>query len=144
MNFQVSRAASEEPVINLTPLIDMVFLLIIFFMLTTNLAVTSGFDVNLPKSGAHRGAIDETKSLVVYIGQDGKAYIDGKEVSDEEILMRASAAAKASKDGVIIIRADTMAAHGAVIRVMDIARSGGLKRLAIDTRPRPKSEPQIP
>lgn len=144
MKFHVPGSASEESVINTTPLIDMVFLLLIFFMLTTNLSVTSGFDVNLPKSGAHRGAVDETKSLVVYIDKEGRASIDGKEVSDKEILARAKAAANADSNSVIIIRADTNAAHGSVVRVMDLARAGGLKRLAIDTKTRPKSEPIVP
>ncbi|NOQ78779.1 MAG: biopolymer transporter ExbD [Gammaproteobacteria bacterium] len=125
MNFRHRKA--EELDVNITPLIDVVFLLLIFFMVSTTFDRQSELNIELPEAS---GEISESEKVEVeiFIGPTGKFIINGNEVINTQIdtLLRAMREAAADdSDPRIIISADKNATHQAVMTAMDAARQLG-------------------
>lgn len=124
------RRASEGAVVELTPLIDIVFQLLIFFLLTATFQNNPSFQVKLPKA-KNTDTRQEPKAVVVTVGNDGKMEIDGKPVDARELQLRLCRAAQDKSTTGVNIRADEATAHKYVVQVMDVARQCGLERLGI-------------
>lgn len=116
--------------VELTPLIDIVFQLLIFFLLTTTFQNNPSFRVKLPKAN-NSDVKQEPKSVIVTIGSDGKIEIDGRVIDDAELERRLCNAANADSSTGVNIRADAKAEHQNVVKVMDKAKGCGLERLGI-------------
>ena len=133
-----AQKSKEDPPVNVVSLIDVILNLIVFFVLTTTFVGTSAISVDLPTSSAKTS--QESRELYVTVTRDGKIYVDkptgAGSVSLEELEKVLSKAARENRDTLIIVRADEMATHGAVVAVMDTAKNCGLNRLAIATKSR--------
>ena len=132
MNFSQNNH-QIQPEINIVSLIDVVLLMLIFFMLTTSFVATPGLQVKLPKA-----ASDIVKShdrLEVHITKDGRLYLNNRQMNMRELKSALETKAKESKEQVLIIHADEMARHGMVVKVMDMGKRVGLENMAIATRP---------
>ncbi|MCA9654191.1 MAG: biopolymer transporter ExbD [Myxococcales bacterium] len=116
--------------VELTPLIDIVFQLLIFFLLTTTFQNNPSFKVKLPKAN-NTDVRQEPKAVTVTVSADGKLEIDGKVVDDAELEARLCNAANADSTTSVNIRADAATEHQYVVKVMDVAKSCGLERLGI-------------
>lgn len=132
---QFRRARKDDAHIDITPLVDMVFLLLIFFMLSTTFIVTPGIKVNLPRSSAEK-VTQEKQEVQVVITEDNKVFVDGMPLDMGELEQRLMGVARQDPETLIIIKADAKALHGTVVEVMDIAKESGLNRLAIATQPK--------
>jgi len=129
-----SRRRRREPVINLAPLVDIVFLLVIFFMVTsTFITPETGLPVDLPQ--AVTGDEQPSGAPTVVVSADGVAYWQGKPVADDQLLASLQAELAANRAGTVILRADRKTPHGRVVQVMDIIRRAGAKRVAIAAVP---------
>jgi biopolymer transport protein ExbD len=124
------RQRRGDLAIDLTPLIDVVFQLLIFFVLTSTFQNNPSFRVKLPKA-KNRDVTQEPKALVVTIGKEGGIEVDGKGVDDDELRLRLCAAAQNDASTGVNIRADEATQHQFVIRVMDAAKGCGLEKLGI-------------
>ncbi|HLQ85486.1 MAG TPA: biopolymer transporter ExbD [Salinisphaeraceae bacterium] len=119
---RIARRQPEEPPINLTPLIDVVFLLLIFFMVSTQFVAESSLSLALPQAAsAEQDAAPAFLEVVV----DAKNQYH---IADEPIAAADLAAAMAAwqqrhAEHVLLLRADRKATHGAVVRVLDAAAS---------------------
>lgn len=120
---------------DITPLVDVVFLLLIFFMLSTTFIVAPGIRIDLPEAKAE-SIRKEVSEVRVKVGSEGKVYVDELEVGEEALKARLAQAAAGDRDTLVIIEADEQAMHRFVVQVMDHAKSAGLNRMAIATRPR--------
>ncbi len=125
MNFR--HKTPEDLDVNITPLIDVVFLLLIFFMVSTTFDRQSELNIELPEAS---GEISETESLdiEVFIGPKGEYTINGKTLLNTQIgsLLRAMReAARDNKEPRVIISADKNATHQSVMTAMDAARQLG-------------------
>lgn len=129
-----------DPLIDLTPMIDIVFQLVLFFMVTTTFKTSSAIQVDLPRS-APDVVVAEREDLFVVIGRDGQVFLGDSPVGSAALSAAFAAAAAARADTLVIIKADRGTDHGTVVSVMDLARSYGLSRLAIATEPRDREEP---
>ena len=131
MNFRRHRQ-HEEPEINLIPFIDVLLVVLIFLMLSTTYSRFTELRINLPAADAEK-LRERPGEVVVSVSSDGRyavnrQAVDGRSV---ELLSAELAAAAAGRpDTVVIISADAMAAHQAVVNVLDAARRAGLSRLA--------------
>ena len=125
--------------VNLTPLVDVVFLLLIFFMLSTTFIVAPGIKVKLPKSSSTEVS-REKKEVRVVMSQDDKVYVEQKLVSLEELGKYLTKAARENPEGMVIIQADERVLHGKVVEVMDVAKISGFNKLAIATRPKERKQ----
>ena len=126
----------EEMSVNLTPLIDVVFLLLIFFMVTTTFREESEIEIDLPQ--ASEQPVEQVGNpLEVVIDRDGRFYIDRNLVINTQLdtLKRALRKAKGDRENPpVIISADANSPHQAVVTAMDAARQIGLVRMSIATR----------
>ncbi len=135
MNFRPRGGAAEDPRIEIAPLIDVVFLLLLFFLLTTTFARHRAIDVTLPESGSTETVLDD-EELVVLVGADGSLLLGDRPV-DSTLLGRAlEQAAREDPDRILLLRADREVSHGRVVSVMDMAREAGLRRISIVTKGR--------
>ena len=120
-------------ILDLTPLIDVVFLLLIFFMVTTTFVPdATGLQVDLPRSDSQQ-VVGESDDLTLAVGADGTIAIDGRALTLEQVSAELRKAANNNPNTLIILEADTATAHGRVVEVMDLARGIGLTSFAIAT-----------
>ena len=130
------RRARSEASIDLTALIDVVFLLLIFFMVSTTFIRESQLEISLPEA---TGALQEREEqqIEVTIAADGEYAVNGRSLVNNQLatLMRALEEVSSGElDKQLIITADAHAQHQAVVRAMDAAGQVGLTRLSITTR----------
>ena len=125
----------EEPEINLTSLIDVVFLLLIFFMVSATFERQALLRVELPEaSTAERESLPERVELV--ITESGDYFVGDNMLADQRrdtLRLALSEAFDDRPDAFLVIRADTLAQHGLVVRAMDAASAEGISRLTIAT-----------
>lgn len=119
--------------VNLTPLLDIVFNLLIFFLITSSAAQTSGIEVDLP-SASRSDASKETQTIVVALSAKGEIVRDGIVQSPQELAQRLQEAFGKTPKATVVIQADIRASHGDVVRAMDVARKAGFLDLAIATQ----------
>ena len=133
-----SSAARREAGIEITPLIDVVFLLLLFFMVSTNFVQNKSISVNLPES--REGAAVVSKQLEISVNAQGQYSLNGVSVKGNfaslvemlEQQVQGLSASEAQKLSVLI-RADAAAAHQAVVTVLDACASVGLTRVSLGT-----------
>ncbi len=133
------RRRIDDPEINLIAFIDVLLVVLIFLMLTTTYSRFTELQVNLPSADAERLA-ERPREIVVAVAADGRYAIDRKPVdgrSVELLTAELAAAAGGQADTVVIVSADAMAAHQAVINVLDAARRAGLARLTFAAQTNP-------
>jgi len=122
---------------NLTPLIDVVFLLLIFFMLTTTFVnLENRVKVNLPSGDF--AAAESSENIIVTITENNTIYLNGKLIDPLKLSESVAEKIKEEPEGTVILEADKNVLHGKVIRVMDLLKKGGAERIAIATQPAEK------
>jgi len=126
----------DEPDVNLTPLIDVVFLLLIFFMVSTTFDRNSELSIELPEANATRPP-QRDRSITLAIDAQGRYYVDGRRLVNEKVdtLMRALKQVAGDRTAVpVVIDADGRTPHQAVVTALDAARELGLLHLRFATR----------
>jgi len=126
-----SRRHIEEPEINLIPFIDVLLVVLIFLMLSTTYSRFTELQINLPAADADK-LRERPGEVIVAVAADGRYAVNRKQVDGRSVELLAAelnAAAGGRADTVVIISADAMAAHQAVVNVLDAARRAGLSRL---------------
>jgi biopolymer transport protein ExbD len=127
--------------INITPLMDVMLVLLIIFMVTSSVIVQqgpgggtkSGLKVNLPKGGAADVTARATDMSVAVLS-DGRLMLSGNVVSQDELKKAFEQAQATNPDTVVIVQADEGVSHGTVVQVMELAKKAGLGQLAIGVR----------
>jgi biopolymer transport protein ExbD len=140
MNFKRNGSDEEnEAPFNLTPLIDVMFLLVIFFAVSTTFRVAPGLSVNLPRAQPERIAIDK-KSLTAVLTRTGEIFLDSEKVSRSGLFDELRKRQRRSAVSLFVLEADEEARHGQVVELMDAARRAGIPRLAIATKAKDEEE----
>jgi biopolymer transport protein ExbD len=130
------RQSREEVGINLTPLIDVVFLLLIFFMVSTTFNRETQLSIDLPEAEGKAVEVSE-EQIEILIDESGRYRINGKGLVDNRMRTLQAAIYKISAGDTtlpMIITADAQAAHQDVVRAMDAAGQMGFVHLSITTR----------
>ena len=124
----------RSPTINITSLIDVMFLLLIFFMVSSTFKEESDvLDITLPRAGsATAQSIDYS---LISVTATGIIYFDGVEQDEQGLRNALATLVQESKDSKVVLRADADADFGVVIRAVDIAREVGVIQLSIPTDP---------
>ena len=115
--------------INVTSLIDVMFLLLIFFMVTSTFLDQPGMKLELPS--AESAEVARVEKLVLYISSDNEVVFNGMPVALDDLEETMLAALSDIEDRTLVLNADKSVQHGTVIRVMDIAKKIGLEKLVI-------------
>ena len=127
------RQSREDLSVNLTPLIDVVFLLLIFFMVSTTFTRETQLSVDLPEAtGLQRDEVD--RQVEILIDEQGQYRVNGRPLLDTRLRTLQAAMYEVSQGDTtlpLVISADAQAAHQAVVRAMDAAGQMGFSRLSI-------------
>ncbi|MGB2705545.1 MAG: biopolymer transporter ExbD [Candidatus Omnitrophota bacterium] len=126
------RVFLEKGLLDIAPLIDVIFLLLIFFMLTSSFVFQPGIKINLPK--ALTSEVIQRENLIIVVTDDNSLYIDERLIGPEELSSRLGIAAKESKP--ILIKADRKTSLGKVVEVWDLCRAEGIQKINIATTPK--------
>jgi biopolymer transport protein ExbD len=128
------RRERKRARIEIIPMIDVVFFLLVFFMMASlSMTVYRGLPVNLPR--ATSGSTPPAESAAITVSRDGQAYLDRQPVTREALGQRLRGLVGANPLVAIIITADEAAMHGRVVDVLDEVRTAGVTRMAIAIRP---------
>lgn len=133
------RQAQQEVSVNLTPLIDVVFLLLIFFMVSTTFTRETELQIDLPEAEGTE-AQEQPERVEVEVSADGVFSVNGERLNDvarQSLKKRVQAVADGNTDLPFIITADADARHELVVRAMDVAGSLGFTGLSISTQSSP-------
>ncbi len=134
MKFRRQQAA--EVGVNLTPLIDVVFLLLIFFMVSTTFTRETQLTLDLPEANGEPREVVE-QQVEVLVDEEGRYRVNGQPLVDNRVRTLQAAIYKVSAGDTtlpLVIAADAQAAHQAVVRAMDAAGQMGFVRMNISTR----------
>ena len=115
----------------LTALIDIVFLLLIYFLLTTNFMVDEGIKIKLPQAKASKPQTEET--ITVYVDRDGRSYLNNREISTNELFKKLKEMIGDRKDKLVVVRADRGVILNKAVKVMDVAKAAGAGKLCLAT-----------
>ncbi len=124
--------------INITPFVDVVLVLLVIFMVTAPMLMKDIIDLNLPKAKSGDGSQVET--LSVAINKDGNILINGQIADETSLSESAIAALKKNPDSQAIISADQSVIYGKVVRVIDILKTAGLNKFAVQIQKEVLSE----
>jgi biopolymer transport protein ExbD len=125
----------DEPIvdINITPLVDIILVVLIIFMVTATYIVAPSIKVNLPDAAT--GEPTETSSLGIHLGVDGELSLDGEIISEQDLRDFVRAEALRDMDTVCLIAADREVSHGRVVSIIDLVRQEGIAKFAININP---------
>ena len=129
----VRKKRSDDGNLDMTPLVDVVFLLIIFFMLSTTFIVLPGIKIDLPKVSAQKIELEKTE-IVLTVDDSGDLYFDQQPVDMEQMRLRLNAIASENPRTLVLLKGDRSAHYGPVIDVLNAIRTAGLNRIAIITQ----------
>jgi biopolymer transport protein ExbD len=124
------REPKEKVVLDLTPLIDCIFQLLIFFLLTASFITTPNLGVELPKASS-KAAPSQEKDLLVVVTREGQIQFERKTISPAALLDRMKAIHKKRPNARVLIQGDRKSYHGTIVKVMDIAKTVGFRRLGV-------------
>ena len=136
----MSSASVEEDEItgiNITPLVDVVLVLLVIFMVTTNYIHSEAVKLSLPQADTAEAG-NPSPSLVFAIDQDSNLYLNNKPLSWADL--EKEIAATANADSQVTIKADQLAPHGEVISLIDKLRANGITEFAINVTGRKEKE----
>ena len=134
MRFQPRR--TEEPDLNMTSLIDVVLLLLIFFMMSTKFIDESRLQVRLPEAGVQPDEVSARESVEIEVTAEGNYRVGGRDLVNNSPDTLATALARATNGNraqPLTIRADARAVHQSVVTAMDVAGRLGYRQINIAT-----------
>lgn len=131
---KLRRRPPRKARIEIIPMIDTVFFLLVFFMMASlAMTVHGGIPVNLPRAAKAEAA---RAPVSISIARDGVVYLEREPIEAAELTARLQARARTEPDLAVVIEADTEVLHGRVVDVMDAVRLAGVGKLAIAVTPR--------
>lgn len=134
---RIQRRAFKKARIEIIPMIDTIFFLLVFFMISTlSMVHYRSFPVNLPKAAS--GQEPPAQILSIALTKEGRIFLEKQEVTSDQIRPLFQHRLTNNPGLVLIIDADHQAEHGWVVEIMDQARQAGVAKIAIAVRPKEK------
>lgn len=130
MEFEGRKKISTN--LNIAPLIDVVFLLLLFFMLTANFVTQPGIRLSLPSAVTSKPHQDD--SITIFITESNELYLNENRVSLDELLEKLKPKLLAAKKKTVVIKADEKINLGLAVKVMDIAKQADAEGVVISTK----------
>lgn len=123
-----------EPEFSMAPLIDIVFLLLIFFMVATTYQRSERqLDLELPRAQTGEASVVAPEEIVVDVTRDGRLFVAGREVERAGLITALETASKGQVETPVVVRGDRLAAHENVVLVLDACGVAGLRNLSVGT-----------
>jgi biopolymer transport protein ExbD len=132
------KTKEEEPDIGIAPLVDIVFLLLIFFMVTSHYDIAAGVQIKLPKVTKKATDPDAENRVIITVDKDAAIYIEGDKIDISALEARLQKEIKERGVLDLVLQADVDVSHGNVVRIMDMAKNAGINSIIIAARWRSK------
>ena len=127
--FMAMQQEEEEQEINITPMLDVVFIMLIFFIVTASFVKEAGIDVNKPEG--QTAVAKEKANILIAIDSEGAIWIDRRQVDPRAVRANIERLHAENPQGTVVIQADEDARTGVLVGVMDAARLAGVYDVAI-------------
>ena len=131
-SFELERRRKADTNLNIAPLIDIVFLLLIFFVLSSHFVSHKGFKVKLPK--AVSAQTQKNEQVMVFIDREGVIFLNDTEVDLEQLKKKLGVVLDKTQSKTVVIKADEDVSLGLAVKVMDIAKEANADGLVISTK----------
>ncbi len=128
-NFAGAASEEEENEINITPMLDVVFIMLIFFIVTASFVKEAGIDVNRPD--AQTAVRQERANILIAISENNEIWIDRRQVDPRALRANIERLHAENPEGSVVIQADKKAVTETLIQVMDAARQAGVFNVSI-------------
>ncbi len=119
----------EEEEVNLTPMLDVVFIMLIFFIVTASFVKESGMDVNRPDAAT--AVVKPRGTILVAITPNGQIWIDKRQVDPRSVRANIERLYAENPQGAVVIQADSESKNGLLVAVMDAAKLAGVENISI-------------
>ena len=129
----ISQAVEEAEEPNITPMLDVVFILLIFFIVTANFIKDPGLEINRPDS--ETAEITENAAILIAIGPAGEIYLDGRRIDVRQVKANVIRLMAENPQGAVVMQADEKATAEKIIAVMDEVREAGVIDISIASEP---------
>mgnify|MGYP001808379182 CR=1 FL=1 len=130
--FRRSRDNDEESEVNVTPMLDVVFIMLIFFIVTASFVKESGIDVNRPNAATAERK--QRASILIAISKNNEVWIQKRRVDVRAVRANVERLLAENPQGSVVIQADEKSENGLFVKVMDQARLAGAQSIAIAAR----------
>ena len=135
------KRGDEEPRIGIAPLIDIVFLLLLFFMVTSHFDIASGVRINLPRVARKIAGDYEENRMTLVVDRSARIYLEGKRIDLKNLQKTLEDLVKQKRLLYLVLQADKDIGHGKVVQIMDLAKSAGVRSIIIAARWRAEKQP---
>ena len=129
----IRQAVAEEEEINITPMLDVVFILLIFFIVTANFIKEPGLEVNRPDSETAEPTANA--AILIAVGNAGEIYMDGRRIDKRQVKANVVRLLAENPQGSVVIQADEKATADTIMAVMDGAREAGVYNISLASEP---------
>ncbi len=126
------RTEEEDAQVDMTPMLDIVFIMLIFFIVTTVFVKEAGIEVNKPD--ASQAFLHKNANVFIAITEDGDVWLDKREVAPDSVRANLERLLTEQPTDYVFIQADVKAKHGVVVKVMDQVKAAGIDRIAVAAR----------
>jgi biopolymer transport protein ExbD len=137
MRFREKRVTKS--IINLTPMVDMLFLILLFFLVTSSFIEQPNIKLELPST--KYASTSKIEERVLTISRDGKLFFQNEPVDRKNLVTVLKNAFSKEDDKTLILRADKNVSYGTVVDIMDAAKGAGLRRIVAPTILEPEKRP---
>ncbi len=128
---QFSKNQPKKVTLNITSLMDIMFILIIFFTVTSTFLEQPGIELKLPE--AESSETHTAEKVIIFVDAQGKIYINKNQIQLEALAETVGELLQAQTEKMVVLRADEKTTHGTVIKVMDLLRKKGIYKIIIST-----------
>lgn len=125
----LAQSVDQDDEINLTPMLDVIFILLIFFIVTTSFVKESGIDVSRPSAAT--ATEKKRASIFIAINDKGQIFLQKRQINIEAVRPNIEKLHAESPEGSVVIQADKRSETGVLIQVMDQIRSAGVKNISV-------------
>ena len=132
---ELRRVKRRSVIINVTSLIDVMFILVLFFTVSTTFVNQPAMNLELPKA-AHSQATRQA-AIIVHVDQNGGVFLNDEPVDAALLEQSLVTRLATSDDKAVVLKADSRVSHGVVVYILDIIKGAGVQKLTIATQPEP-------
>jgi biopolymer transport protein ExbD len=133
MELRGKRRGSRTIFVNVTSFIDVLFVLLLFFMVSTTFVTQPAMNLDLPKAVHSQGT--RQPGIIVYVDQNGVVHLNDEPVDDALLESALRTRLVDSEDKAVVLKADSRVSHGTVVHILDIIKGAGVVKLTIATQP---------
>lgn len=126
------RTEEEDAAIDMTPMLDIVFIMLIFFIVTTVFVKEAGIEVNKPE--ASEAFMPKNANIFIAITDDGDVWLDKRQVAVDSVRANIERLLTEQPTDYVIIQADVKSKHGVLVKVMDQVKDAGVDKISVATR----------